>query len=40
MNVRQIDAKRRQARNTSARLIMSGYLPNTVQMPANFLARL
>jgi hypothetical protein len=40
MNVRQIGGTRRQPRNTSARLIMSDYLPNTVQLPANFLARL
>jgi hypothetical protein len=38
MNVRQIGGTRRQPRNTSARLIMSDYLPNTVQLPANFLA--
>jgi hypothetical protein len=40
MNLRQIGGTRRQPRNTSARLIMSDYLPNTVQLPANFLARL
>jgi hypothetical protein len=38
MDVCQIGGTRRQP--TSALLIMFAYLPNTVQLPANFLARL